>query len=90
MTVVDFDLARIEREQDNKKVGVADLLRYALANIDKGEHKDAKRAILCIIEEHEDGRVTLDGYRCGLSRLEEVGYLEAYQAQRLRAWWADA
>lgn len=81
----------MERETDNQKVSVEDILRLALKEVRDGtvgQQPNAKpiSAVMCIIVEEEDGRHTMTGYRCGLTRLEEVGYLDLFKAQQIRKW----
>jgi hypothetical protein len=87
MSVHDLGLARTRKEDDNKKVGVADLLALALDDVKRGEFKNPTRAIICIVDEgaNEDGW-TFEGYRCGLSRDQEVGVLETYKVMQIRRW----
>ena len=85
MTVVDLDMARVEREEDNKKVSVEELLRFALKTV-REEKRKPKAAFVCVILEEDDGRLSLDGFRCQVSRAEEIGYLESYKQQQIRKW----
>ena len=91
MTIHDLNMARIEREDDNTKVTPEQLLALALKHLQNGEVgkvKEAKpiAAFLCIIMEEPDGGQTLEGYRCGLKRDQEIGYLEVYKQQEIRRW----
>ena len=88
MSVIDLDLARIEREQDNTKVSVEDLLRYALKDVVNEKSSKPLSAIICIVSAEPDGRHTVTGYRCNLSRCEEIGYLDMFKAQQLAKWQA--
>ena len=86
MSVVDLQMARLERETDNTKVSVEELLRLALKEVTDGDLKGATRAFMCIVVEGEDRRETLEGLRCGLSRSEELGYIEAFKMQSWKHW----
>lgn len=82
MTVVDLNIKRIEKEEDNSKVSVADLLKYALHDIETGEITNPTRAVLLIVNEFEDG-MTIENYRCNMSRVEEIGYLALHHHNQI-------
>lgn len=88
MSVIDLAIQRIEREPDNAKVSVEDLLKLALAHVQAGEYKNPKSAIIVIVDEGEgdDSSWTLEGYRCGLHRQEEIGLLEAFKIKQIDKW----
>ena len=88
MTVVDLNIARVEREQDNKKVSVEELLRLALKDVITGDVKNAKRAVLILVSEGEgeDPAWVFEGYRCGLNRMEEVAVLDLFKVMQIKKW----
>ena len=91
MSVIDLNLARVDREDDNKKVTVEELLRLVLKHVSDGQFKNAKRAIVCIVDEGEGESPdwVLEGYRCGLERHEEIGVLDTFKAMRIRDWFVS-
>ena len=91
MSIVDLNTARVEREQDNKKVSVEELLRLALDDVVKGEIKKPLCAFICIVDEGDGDNPpwTLQGYRCQLSRHEEIGLIEVFKAQQIGKWFAE-
>jgi len=86
MGIIDLNMARVEREEDNTKVGAEDLLRLVLKDITSGEIKNVKRAAIVIVREGEDGVWEPVSYRCGLNRSEEIGLLTAHTHQRIADW----
>ncbi len=89
--VTDLRLARLERDGNNKKISVEDLLRLALKDVATGRIGDSPQArpvscFLCIVVEESDEVWSTVGYRCGLSRQEEIGLIELYKAQQVRKW----
>jgi hypothetical protein len=87
MTIVDLDLARIKREDDNKKITVEDLMRLILDDLKTGDI-DGKpvAAFVCVISDLDNGCQELTGYRSGLMRHEEIGYIETYKTQQIKKW----
>lgn len=85
--IENFQLARLRKEVDNKNVGVRDLLSVALADIDRGDYKNPKRALIIIIDEIEgDGSSSVEMYRCGMDRAQELGWLEAAKQHTWLRW----
>lgn len=86
-TAENFKLHKLRRETDNKNVSVEDLLEVALDDVRCGEFKNPTKAIIIIIDEVEgDGSSVVEGYRCGMSRPEELGWLEAAKQHTWRRW----
>lgn len=89
-TTVDFHIERLRREADNANVSVRDLLSLALADIDDDAYKNPSRAIIIIIDEVEDnGGIAVETYRCGMTRPEELGWLEAAKQHTWARWRKD-
>jgi hypothetical protein len=83
----DFHIERLRRNPDNKDVSVRDLLALALADIDRGDFQKPTKAIIVIIDEVEgDGTSTVESYRCGMTRPEELGWLEAAKQHTWKRW----
>lgn len=91
VNVKDLSLERARRCDDNTKVSVKDLIAMVADDIERGELKDATRAIVIIIREPEDKNeiVTTDSYRCGMSSAEQVGYLELEKSDAIKRWKAQ-
>lgn len=90
-TIEDFHIERLRRETDNKNVTVRDLLAVALADVDRGDYKNPKKAMVIIIDEvEEDGSSTIESYRCGMTQPEEIGWLEAAKQHTWKRWTRDA
>jgi len=86
MSIIDLNMARVEREEDNEKVSVAELLRLALKDVTSGEIANAKRAVILVVREGADKSWKLESYRCGLNRPEEIGLLTTFVHERVEDW----
>jgi hypothetical protein len=84
------DLAweRKKRADDNDKLTPAELLRMAAEDLERGDYPHATRCIILIVEEPEDKnmRSPVHGYRCRMTRAEEIGYLEMWQHSTIERW----
>jgi hypothetical protein len=84
---VDLAWERRKRQDDNDKLRPIDLLKMAVDDLERGEHPHATRCIIILCEEPEGSdRTEMIGWRCRMSRAEEVGFLEAWKAGSLRRW----
>ena len=91
MTVHSLSIARAERENDNTKISVEQLMELVLHHIREGkvgksEQSKPAAAFVCIIIDEPDGTRELESYRCGLGRAEEVGYIELFKHIRVERW----
>lgn len=88
MTVIhDLAMARVERETDNSKVSVEQILELALHHV-RTDQTDGKpvAAFICLILEDEGRSQTMKGYRCGLRRDQEIGYIELFKQMQIEKW----
>lgn len=76
---VSLAAARVAKEKDNEKVTPADLLEAIIDDIGQGmfPHIKGIRVIVVEYSPNEDGGHVTEiwGYRCGMKRHEEIGYL---------------
>lgn len=81
----DLSLARLRRENDNTKVSPAELLRLVANEIERGLI-NPNRMMVITIEPRPDNQSRIDTYRCGVTRAEEIGYLELARHKRMADW----
>ncbi|MGE5510353.1 MAG: hypothetical protein ACM31O_03765 [Bacteroidota bacterium] len=82
-TPIDLAMARVEREEDNRRVSVDELLRLALKDVKASDDRGAEpvRSMVLIVRQKPNGSESLDTYRCNMSRLEEIAYLELWRSR---------
>lgn len=83
---VDLAVARAERAKHNSEVDGVTLLKLALKDIENGAYNDPKQIIILIVDHSGDDESTLGSYRCGMSRVEEVGYMSMFTDICRRKW----
>lgn len=82
---VDLAVARAERAKHNSEVDAATLLKLALKDIEDGAYNDPKQVIVLVVD-HIEGASVLASYRCGMSRVEELGYMYAFTDRCCNEW----
>jgi hypothetical protein len=84
--VSEFELRRLEKITDNKEMRPLDLLKLVIAQIEAGE-TPADGLFILAIDRHDNGNLrTVNRYRCGLNRQDEVAFLADSQLRALEHW----
>ncbi len=83
---VNLGMERLRRAPDNTKITVEELLALALDDVRKGEYNATKAIIVIVDEISDDGSSSVESYRCGMNRAEEMGWLEAAKQHCWRRW----
>lgn len=78
-------VARTRREDDNANTKPIDLLQTIIADIQDGEIQ-ADGVIVIAVHRPEDGDWSSERYRCGMSRTDELAYLELAKDSFIRDW----
>lgn len=86
MSVSDLDFERKKRTNDNLELTPRDLLRLALGDLDKGDYPRPRKCLILIVDEDDEKRLRLNPYRSGMTRTEEVAFLEIWKSERIDAW----
>lgn len=81
----DLAVARTRREDDNANVKPVDLLQTIIADIQDGEFV-ADGVIVLLVNRPKDGDWTTESYRSGMTRTDEIAYLELAKSNRIRDW----
>ncbi len=84
--VTDLSIERLRREGDNAKLSPRDLVTLIADYLDKGEGDGKPVRMVAIIEFEHEERNSVESFRSGCTRYEEVALLALHHAKQVEDW----